>query len=115
MITLPQHQSKRFHFRRLNVSIEVIRLSDRNTNVKIEMPSSLTGGGFKDSEWKETSDESLTREELSQRRHQICNQLQIAEMSLDILNQRVADGEQDLERILQMAIESLDELEHMAA
>jgi len=105
--------SKPIHFRHLNVSIEVGQTDEGKSVIKIDAHDEFLRGDFQSSKWPSVSDEALTGEEKSQRRHHVCNQLQVAAMSLEILTRRVAEEDDDVEPILEMAIESLEELDNM--
>ncbi|TWT53780.1 hypothetical protein Pla22_14130 [Rubripirellula amarantea] len=124
MTTLVGENSQIIQFRRLNISIEIVRSGDITTDINVEAPEGLFEGEFEPSSWTMTSCDGLSAEELSRRRHDICNHLHTAGMSLDILARRTEAGEtatvgrsgdgNDLEPILQIAVESLSELERLA-
>ncbi len=117
MVMLTPGNSSEHHFRRLGISISVAHRPGGKARIDLAIPDDFPNSDFDQSQWRHTSDKSLTEKQRSERRHHLCNQLHIAGMSLDILGRHVGKGDVDLdelESVLVMAVEALTELEGSA-
>lgn len=115
MVTLSDRKSQHFRFPNLDVSIDVCLSDGKPVHVDIVFPSDLFAADFDAARWGCSTNERLPTAEAANRRHAVCNRLQIAAMTLDILQQPFdVDDWESIDRILEMAIESLSYLEDFA-
>ncbi len=109
----------RVYFPSLNVRLQVNRSSSDGKGIEFEGPINLINGNYVDDDWPSKSELGVSSQEYSERRHQICNHLQILGFSLEILQRTVAPPgakifDADFDRMLDMAIEALNELETLS-
>jgi hypothetical protein len=114
MAMLTATTSQEVCFQRLGVRIQVKLDRQHGSKVRVTVENDFFNAGFDPSRWTDTTSQQLSQELIGESRHRICNQLQVAAMSLEILQSRSEDGSDDLAPILEMAIQSLTELERQA-
>jgi hypothetical protein len=114
MVMLTSETAREINFERLGISIELKRRSDDSTQIRVEAPTGFLDQDFDPTHWKPASSEPLSQAGRSEFRHHIRNRLHVAGMTLDILCRRSGGSDGDIEPILDMAIESLTELDELA-
>ncbi|GAA4459508.1 hypothetical protein [Novipirellula rosea] len=115
MVALTSTCSEIFRFDKLGVVIRVDRIGRQTTLVEVTMSDTLFEDEFVANRWLNHSSNTVAMEDASKHRHAIRNRLQSASLSLDVLKRWSAeDAASDVERILEIAVESLGELESMA-
>ncbi|MCM2369671.1 hypothetical protein [Aporhodopirellula aestuarii] len=115
VMTIPDH-SQTHRFPNLGVVIRVDWKHDGVPCIDVQAPQGLLENGFDAERFPSAAEPQLTEKERSRRRHHICNQMHIASMSLDLLQQTVDACERDdVEQTLEIALDSIGELESLAA
>ncbi len=118
MVTTADQTRKQFRFPNLDVSINIRLCNGRPAHVDVRYPNELFQSKFDRSRWACLDLNQYSADEVSSRKHDICNRLHIAGMALEILgrpsnsdDQADPDDQRALEQLLEMAIESLTTLE----
>ncbi|GAA5510947.1 hypothetical protein [Novipirellula caenicola] len=115
MVALTSTCSEIIRFDKLGVVIRVNRTDRQTTLVEVTMSDALFEDESATNRWLSHSPNTESMEAASKHRHAIRNRLQSASLSLDVLQRCSAeDPASDVERILEIAVESLTELESMA-
>ena len=116
MVALTSPCSEILRFVKLGVVIRVSRVNLQMTLVEVTMPDELFSNDFDANRWSSNAPDIVSNEDASNRRHAIRNRLHSASLSLDVLKRCSRDDvAADVERILEIAVESLTELESLAA
>ena len=116
MVALSSPCSEILRFVKLGVVIRVDRIDSQTTRVEVTMPDALFEDDFDANRWASHAGNTKTVEDASNHRHAIRNRLHSASLSLDVLQRCCEDDvASDVERILAIAVESLSELESLAA
>ncbi|TWT66351.1 hypothetical protein [Allorhodopirellula solitaria] len=105
------HTEQFYHFPKLGVRIQISLSPHKPPRLDTELSDKLFRSDFRDGEWSSLSQAGLSPAERSQRRHDICNRLQIAGFSLDVLEQQCAEGDLEVASTLEIVLESLSQLE----
>ncbi|EMI17271.1 hypothetical protein RMSM_05804 [Rhodopirellula maiorica SM1] len=116
MVALTSSCSEIIRFDKLGVVIRVDRIDLQTTLVDVTMPEALFQDEFDANRWAPRASNTSPTEDASKHRHAIRNRLHSASLSLDVLMRCSSDDmASDVERILEIAVESLSELESLAA
>ncbi|TWU46526.1 hypothetical protein [Rubripirellula reticaptiva] len=108
-------QREAIDFPNLQIHIEIVRRRGQPIALSLQTPSPTVPQAFDVADWPQCRWSGLSAEESSVERHAICNRLHAAAMSLDILERHTAEGDlEDVDAILNIAVESLTELERLA-
>lgn len=113
MLVLSRKEHERIVFPSLNISIQLTRLSGRIARVAIDAPEEIPilRGELVD---EDTCDSYAN--EAREKRHDLRNKLNIAHMSLGLLQKRLKmDGEDVNQQLVQSTIDSLSDLESSAS
>ncbi len=101
-------------FPNLTVSIKVGRSRGAINWIEAQVPEDFFTSRIDEWRWPILGQADCSSLSRSERRHHIANCLHIASMALELVKTKIADGDDEIQQFLSMALESFAELNALA-